>query len=208
MTINLYNDYFFSRHDEYWKQQALSKLPAILDASQRLICGEDLGMIPNSVPKVMSEMNIISLEIQRMPKENVRFGNVSSYPYFSVCSPSCHDMSTIRGWWESDFQNASEYYHNYLKWPGIVPQNCTSEIVTAIVEDHLASPSMLAIFPIQDLIAMDEEIRKKNASSEQINDPSNNKHYWRFRFHLNTEDLVCLENINTKISSLVKKYRN
>ncbi len=202
---NLYNDYYFRRHDEYWKQQALWKLPAILDASDMLICGEDLGMIPKSVPGVMKDLNIISLEIQRMPKGNTKFGAVASYPYFSVCSPSCHDMSTIRGWWEADHNNAKDYYYNYLKWYGLTPMECSPDIVQAIVEDHLASPSMLAIFPIQDLVALDEELRNPVASSEQINEPSNPKHYWRFRFHICLEDLLKVDQLNSKLRFMVDK---
>jgi 4-alpha-glucanotransferase len=203
----LYNDYYFHRHDEFWKEQALRKLPAILDASDMLICGEDLGMIPNSVPGVMKAMNIISLEIQRMPKGNNRFGQVSEYPYFSVCSPSCHDMSTIRGWWEADHENAKEFYYNYLGFNGLTPKKCSPEIVEAIIEDHLASPSLFAIFPIQDLIALDQRLSKEDAFSEQINEPSNPKHYWRYRCHLTTEDLLKAIPLNQKIHSLVSKHR-
>lgn len=202
---SLYNDYYFSRHDEYWKQQALWKLPAILDASDMLICGEDLGMIPKAVPGVMKDMNIISLEIQRMPKGNSKFGQVRNYPYFSVCSPSCHDMSTIRGWWEGDHENAKDFYYNYLHWYGLTPMQASPEIVNAIVEDHLASPSMLAIFPIQDLVGIDGTLRKSKADSEQINEPSNPKHYWRFRFHISMEDLLKSESLNEKLRSMVRK---
>ena len=204
--LKLYNDYYYNRHDEYWRQQALWKLPAILDASDMLICGEDLGMIPKAVPGVMRDLNIISLEIQRMPKGNSKFGQVPSYPYFSVCSPSCHDMSTIRGWWQGDHENAKDYYYNYLKWYGYAPMDGTPEIVQAIVEDHLSSPSLLAIFPIQDLVGMDATLRKADSLSEQINEPSDPKHYWRFRFHINIEDLIKEKALNDKIRSLVKKY--
>lgn len=202
----LYNDYFYIRHDEYWKQQALWKLPAILDASDMLICGEDLGMIPKSVPGVMKAMNIMSLEIQRMPKGNNKFGQVRQYPYFSVCSPSCHDMSTIRGWWQGDHDLAKDFYYNYLHWQGLTPMECNTDIVTTIVEDHMASPSMLAIFPIQDLVGMDGTLRKADAASEQINEPANPKHYWRYRFHLDIETLQKSEAFNIKIKDMVQKY--
>ena len=207
MVHYLYNDYYFNRHNEYWKEQAYWKLPALLDATNMLICGEDLGMIPQSVPEVMRNLNIMSLEIQRMPKGGGRFGHVPSYPYFSVCSPSCHDMSTIRGWWESDYATATDFYHNYLKAEGEVPRTCTPEIVQVIVEDHLSSPSMLAIFPIQDLVGMDLKKRRAVSKEEQINDPSNPKHYWKYRFHIEIEELIAYDTLNNKIKSLIKKHR-
>ena len=201
----LYNDYNFQRHDQFWKEQALWKLPAILDASDMLICGEDLGMIPASVPGVMKAMNLLSLEIQRMPKGNSQYGVVRNYPYFSVCSPSCHDMSTIRGWWEADSENANRFYHQYIHGLGSAPKECTTQIVRFIVADHLASPSMLAIFPLQDLVGMDENLRYPDAAAEQINEPSNPKHYWRFRFHLPMESLLDADTLNLQIKTMVKE---
>lgn len=202
----LYNDYFFIRHNEYWRNQALWKLPWILDASDMLICGEDLGMIPQSVPGVMNAMNILSLEIQRMPKDNSEFGIVRNYPYMSICSSSSHDMSTIRGWWEADEEVAGRFFHNYLHWFGVPPKDCTSDIVKTIVDDHLSSPSMLAIFPIQDLIGMDATLRNPDAASEQINEPSNPQHNWKFRYHLPVERLLEATHFNDMLKAMLKVH--
>ena len=202
----LYNEYFYIRHNEYWKDQALWKLPRILDASDMLICGEDLGMIPQSVPGVMNAMNILSLEIQRMPKDNSEFGIVRNYPYMSICSPSSHDMSTIRGWWEADQEVAGRFFHNYLHWFGVPPKDCTQDIVKAVVDDHLSSPSMLAIFPIQDLIGMDDTLRNPYAASEQINEPSNPQHNWKFRFHLPVERLLEVTHFNDMLKAMLKVH--
>lgn len=203
----LYDDYYFKRHDTFWKNQALWKLPALLDASDMLICGEDLGMIPHSVPDVMRSLNILSLEIQRMPKGSHRFGQVQEYPYFSVSSPSCHDMSTIRGWWEGDHEMAKEYYYQYMHGYGYTPMKCEARIVQFVVEDHLSGPSMLAVFPLQDLVGMDADLRRLEAGEEQINEPSNPKHYWRFRFHINMEDLDKSENFKEKLKQVIQKFR-
>ncbi|MEZ4910056.1 MAG: 4-alpha-glucanotransferase [Saprospiraceae bacterium] len=199
----MYNDYYFKRHDGHWKQQALWKLPAILDASNMLICGEDLGMIPDSVPEVMRQLNILSLEIQRMPKGQNEFGKVKSYPYFSVSSPSCHDMSTIRGWWEADHEMAKKFYYNYMHASGLTPMECSTEIVSYVIKDHLDSPSMLAIFPIQDILGLEPNLRKKDAASEQINVPANVNHYWRFRLHIDTEKLLEAKEFNEKIKRTI-----
>jgi 4-alpha-glucanotransferase len=202
---NIYNDYYFVRHDEFWKKQALWKLPALLKATNMLICGEDLGMIPNSVPGVMKALNIISLEIQRMPKGAATFGETWNYPYLSVCSPSCHDMSTIRGWWESDYATAQRFYNENLHWYGSAPPQCSTELVEAIVNQHLQSPSMWAIFPIQDLVGIDSQLRRADAAAEQINEPSNPQHYWRFRFHIPMEDLLNQVSFSERILNMVKR---
>jgi 4-alpha-glucanotransferase len=199
----IYNDYFYQRHNEFWKKQALWKLPYLLEATEMLICGEDLGMIPATVPEVMKQLNIIPLEIQRMPKGNTAYGIPSQYDYFSVCSPSCHDMSTIRGWWEADPDNAQRFYNMHMHRGGMAPSTCTTEIVQSVNREHLDAPSILAIFPIQDLLGMDENLRKEDAASEQINVPADPNHYWRYRLHLNIEALNEEKSFIDKVQSLV-----
>ncbi len=200
----LYDDYYFKRHDTFWQQQAMWKLPALIQATNMFICGEDLGMIPNSVPTVMHDLNIVALKIQRMPDGGTEFGETAEYPYPSVCSPSCHDISTIRGWWESDYAMAQRFYEKSLGKTGIAPKECTPEIVEAINEQHFTAPSMWAIFPIQDLVGMNGTLRRQNAAAEQINEPSNPKHYWRFRFHLPLEQLIGEGKLNEKIERMVR----
>lgn len=57
----LYNDYYYVRQDDLWRAKATEKLPALLGATDMLVCGEDLGMVPACVPGVMAELNIMSL---------------------------------------------------------------------------------------------------------------------------------------------------
>jgi len=199
----LYDDYFQVRHDEFWKQQALWKLPSLLKASNMLICGEDLGMIPRSVPGVMRDLNIISLKIQRAPSGPVEFDDPATYPWTSVCSPSCHDMSTVRGWWEENIARSQRFLNNTLHIGGHAPSECTPGVVEAVNQQHLLSPSILAIFPLQDLVGMDAKLRRPTSKDEQINDPSIVPHYWRFRFHLPMEQLLKENGLNGKIREMV-----
>jgi 4-alpha-glucanotransferase len=100
---DLYIDYFFRRQDDFWLKEAMQKLPALKRVTNMLVCGEDLGLVPACVPQVMRDLGLLSLEIQRMPKELGReFSHPKDAPYLSVVTPATHDMSTIRGWWEED----------------------------------------------------------------------------------------------------------
>ena len=201
----IYNEYHFNRHNEFWREQALWKLPPLLQATNMLICGEDLGMIPDSVAGVMQQLNILTLEIQRMSKnDQVEFGEPEKYPYASVCSPSCHDMPTVRGWWEEDFERSQRFLQKQLTADGTAPATCTPGIVEAINWQHLESPSMWAIFPLQDLVGMNAQLRRPDATAEQINNPSNPEHYWRFRFHLPMGELLEAEELNEKIKGMVR----
>lgn len=202
----LYTHYFYKRHDAFWREQAMVKLPAITEATDMLVCGEDLGMVPDCVPGVMDELGILSLEIQRMPKRPGReFGHPADAPYLSVVSPGSHDMSTLRGWWEEDLAVSQRFYNQILGHEGSAPYFAEPWICQEIINQHMYSPAMWAIFPIQDLVAMDGELRNPHTHAERINVPANPKHYWRYRFHIPTRDLVKAKSFNQMLLDLVMR---
>ncbi|KAI3949163.1 hypothetical protein MKW98_026543 [Papaver atlanticum] len=93
----LYHDYYFQRQETLWSENAMKTLPALLNSSDMLTCGEDLGLIPNCVHPVLQDLGLLGLRIQRMPSESgVEFGIPSQYSHMTVCAPSCHDCSTMR----------------------------------------------------------------------------------------------------------------
>ena len=203
----LHHDYFFSRQEAFWRKEAMEKLPALKTATDMLICGEDLGMVPGCVPGVMREMGILSLEIQRMSKNpSTEFLQEVDIPYLSVTSTSTHDMSTIRGWWEeSDRDQIRRFYHRELGMLGEPPLQCEPFVAQLIIRKHLEWPNMWTVFPLQDLLAMDGGLRWENPFDERINVPANPKHYWRYRMHLTLEDLLKAEEFNTFLHAEIEK---
>ena len=201
----LYNDYFYRRNNQFWYQEAMKKLPKLVQATRMLVCAEDLGMVPDCVPWVMDELKILSLELQSMPKDpTVKFGHLSRNPYRSVCTISSHDMPTLRMWWDENIQRTQEYYNTMLYRQGPAPHPLPGWLASDIISRHLTSPSMLCILSIQDWLATDEALRLPDADAERINIPANPKHYWRYRMHLNIEDLAAdkrfVQNITEMIS--------
>ena len=201
----LYNDYFYRRNNQFWYQEAMKKLPKLVQATRMLVCAEDLGMVPDCVPWVMDELKILSLELQSMPKDpSVKFGHLSRNPYRSVCTISSHDMPTLRMWWDENVQRTQEYYNTMLYRQGPAPHPLPGWLASDIISRHLTSPSMLCVLSIQDWLATDESLRLPDADAERINIPANPKHYWRYRMHLNIEDLAAdkrfVQNITEMIS--------
>ncbi len=202
----LYVYYYYTRHNEFWKNQALEKLPPLINSTNMMVCGEDLGMIPHCVPQVMSQLEILTLEIQRMPKQiDVEFEVLENIPYLSVCTSSTHDMSTIRAWWEEDHQRTQRYFNNVLHEYGLAPMFCEPWICQQIVEKHLYSPAMWVIFPFQDWIGMDGGLRWKQTFNERINDPANPDNHWKYRMHLNLEDLLKQDDFNRLMKTMIKQ---
>ncbi len=193
-------NYFYERQDEFWYHEAMKKLPALKRATNMLICGEDLGMVPATVPRVMNELGLLSLEVQRMPKDSRhQFTQIAAAPYLSVVTPSTHDMSTIRGWWEEDPAITKSFYNQELGQPGEAPQHCESWINKWIIDQHLQSPAMWSIFQLQDLLGSDGELRRSNPHEERINQPAIPKYYWQYRMHLTLEELMQKESFNAAL---------
>ena len=202
----LYNDYFYRRNNQYWYGEAMKKLPKLVQATRMLVCAEDLGMVPDCVPWVMNELKILSLELQSMPKDpSVKFGHLSRNPYRSVCTISSHDMPTLRMWWDENIQRTQEYYNTMLYRQGPAPHPLPGWLAKDIISRHLTSPSMLCILSIQDWLAIDESIRLADANAERINIPANPKHYWRYRMHINIEDLDANKELMRNVSELISQ---
>ncbi|XP_061369933.1 4-alpha-glucanotransferase DPE2 [Gastrolobium bilobum] len=200
----LYYDYYFHRQENLWRQNALKTLPVLLNSSDMLACGEDLGLIPSCVHPVMQELGLVGLRIQRMPNEpGLEFGIPSQYSYMTVCAPSCHDCSTMRAWWEEDEERRQRFFENVVESDALPPDQCVPEVAHFILRQHVEAPSMWAIFPLQDLLALKEEYTTRPATEETINDPTNPKHYWRYRVHVTLESLIKDNELKTIIKDLV-----
>lgn len=202
----LYDHFFYKRHNAFWRESALRKLPEVTASTNMLTCAEDLGMIPDCVPGVIHDLRILSLEIFRMSKDpKAEFGNPSRYPYMSVCTTGTHDTSTLRQWWEEDRKSSYRFWHHMLHEGGEPPYYCEPWLCERIVRMHTASPSMLTILPLQDWLSVDGDVRAKDPASERINVPSNPKHYWRYRMHINIEDLMANQGLTSRLRDLSRR---
>ena len=201
----LYNDYYYRRNNNFWYNEAMKKLPVLVQATRMLVCAEDLGMVPDCVAWVMNELRILSLELQQMPKDpSVKFGELWKNPYRSVCTLSTHDMPTLRQWWDEDYNRTQEYYNSQLYRSGAAPHPLPGWLAREIIVNQLTCPSMLCILSLQDWFAIDEKLRLEDANAERINIPANPRHYWRYRMHLNIEDLIANKEYNDNIKELIQ----
>ena len=201
--VRLHDNFYYHRHNALWGATGAERLAKLTASTSMLACGEDLGMIPSCVPQVMGEEQILSLEIERMPKAyGVAVGDVMRYPYLSVCSTSTHDMSPLRLWWR-DEANRLEYWRDVLGEEGSAPEEASVELCEKIVLRHLASPSMLTILPLQDWLSLSGELRSEDIERERINIPSVARHYWRYRMHLSLEELLANSEFVDKLRSMI-----
>jgi len=201
---HLYEDYFYNRHTMCWYREGMRKLAPLLLSTTMTACGEDLGMIPACVPWVMKNLQILSLEIQRMPKLfGETFARPEAYPYLSVATPSTHDMSTLRGWWREDEHLTQQFYNHVLGYEGKAPKEMSGRVAHDILRQHLCSPSAFALIAWQDWMAMDERLRRDNPDEERVNVPSNRDHMWNYRMHIPLEQLMEERAFNDALRTMI-----
>lgn len=206
--LRLYNNYFYQRHSMFWGQQALKRLPAIFKDSRLLICGEDLGMLPDCVEPVLDQLRILTLEIQQMPKQQgFEFAHLEANPYRSVATISTHDMSPLRLWWQENPERRQRYYVTMLQKEGRAPEQLPAHLAEEIIARHLYCPSMLCILQLQDWLAMDSELRSKHPQDERINVPSDPYNRWRYRMHLTIEQPIDAERYNNKVRTMITRSK-
>jgi len=206
--LRLYNNYFYQRHSMFWGQQALKRLPAIFKDSRLLICGEDLGMLPDCVEPVLDQLRILTLEIQQMPKQQgFEFAHLEANPYRSVATISTHDMSPLRLWWQENPERRQRYYVTMLQKEGRAPEQLPAHLAEEIIARHLYCPSMLCILQLQDWLAMDSELRSKHPQDERINVPSDPYNRWRYRMHFTIEQLIAADRYNNKVRTMITRSK-
>lgn len=201
---HLYDDYYYHRHNDFWYRSASRKLPRLVQSTDMLVCGEDLGMIPGCVPWLMKDLRILSLEIESMPKGYGEFADVLQNPYLSVCTIATHDMPTFREWWEEDKGRTARYCHEILHREGDVPVSASAFVCREVVERHLSSPSMLTLLSLQDWLSIDAGLRNPDVHSERINVPAESRHYWRYRMHLTIETLMKSSSFTERVKNMIR----
>ena len=206
--MRLYNNFFFQRHSFFWGQQALKRLPAIMKGCHLLFCAEDLGMLPDCVEPVLDQLRILTLEIQQMPKhEGFEFAHLDANPIRSVCTISTHDMAPLRLWWQEQPERRQRFYITMLQKEGRAPEQLPAHLAEEIIARHLYCPSMLCILQLQDWLAMDNLLRRKNPQEERINTPSDYFNRWQYRMHLTIEELLQATKYNNKVRTMIQRSR-
>jgi 4-alpha-glucanotransferase len=189
----LYLRFFWERHDNLWRETALERLTPLIADTPMLICAEDLGMLPATLPDVMQRLQLLSLVVERMPKTpDTDFYPLDQAPYLSVCTPSTHDMAPLRLWWKEHLAAATRYFRQILGESGNPPADCSPDLMHRILLRQIHSPSMLTLIAIQDWLALSGDLRHPDPSAERINYPDNPHNYWAYRLHIPVSELAAL----------------
>jgi 4-alpha-glucanotransferase len=205
------------RHEseEMWESRGRELLAIIRGATDMLVCAEDLGDVPRCVPRVLAELRILGLRIVRWCREYDKaepgapaaFIAPGRYPSLSVCTPSVHDTSTIRGWWEEDAAERELFFHS-LGENGVCPAHMTPALLEKIMSSCCGAASILCMFQLQDLLDLDEALWAGDPRDGRINVPGTvTEQNWTWRMPLAIEDLAARAGLSKRIQALAARRR-
>jgi len=204
---------YWQRQEALWEEIGLKRLSVIAQASDMLVCAEDLGTVPACVPAVLAALNILGLKIERWSRAwhepHQPFIDPKTYPRLSVCSPSTHDTTTLRGWWEEELREDRAQYGSLLGVPETCPTELTPDLSAKIIERNLRANSLLCIFAVQDLLGLESRLRTLTPADERINVPGTTSPLnWTYRMSASLETLRGLDAFNRQLRRLIKLRRN
>jgi 4-alpha-glucanotransferase len=171
------------KSEKIWETQGKKLLTVLARSSDMLPCAEDLGAVPDCVPKVLTRLKILGLRVIRWHRDWDRDGQpyipFDQYPDLSVCTAAVHDSSTIREWWEHEANQ--EQFAGFIGVPSL-PRIYNPGTAKTILLKAATARSRFRVFQIQDLMHLSPKWYAADPASERINVPgSNNEFNWTYR---------------------------
>lgn len=200
------------RQEALWATTGRERLAMIDGSTDTLVCAEDLGAVPDCVPGVLDELGILGLRVERWTRrwnqEGQPFVPPSEYPRDTVCSPSTHDSSSVRGWWDELDDRSRQAYWWSMGKDGEPPSRVDTGFLQEILERNLAADSALCVLAMADVLALDEELRPVDPEGERINTPgTENERNWRWRMPRPIEELGTCEALDGRVRTMLARRR-
>jgi 4-alpha-glucanotransferase len=198
--------------EKIWEKEGQTLLSMLTASSSMLPCAEDLGAVPDCVPKVLKSLNILGLSVVRWSrlweKEGQPYIPFANYRPLSVCTPSVHDSSTLREWWEKEADQAQ--FVAFVGSPAL-GRVYNPGIARVILLAIAGAASRFRVFQFQDLLHLSSRWYAPDAASERINVPGTVSTFnWTWRMPASIEEISEDKNLLASIRELasVKPAQN
>ncbi|MDR0599121.1 MAG: 4-alpha-glucanotransferase [Treponema sp.] len=166
-----------------WEREGEKLLSALTASSPMLPCAEDLGAVPECVPRVLAKLKILGLRVirwfRRWDEAGQPYVPFEEYPELSVCTPAVHDSSTLREWWNTEADQ--NVFANFIGVPSL-PRMYNPGTAKVILRHAAAAVSRFRVFQIQDLLHLSARWYTMDPPAERINVPGTaNEFNWTYR---------------------------
>ncbi|MCL2806263.1 MAG: 4-alpha-glucanotransferase [Treponema sp.] len=171
------------KSEKTWSALGNKLLSVLVESSSMLPCAEDLGAVPECVPKVLAKLKILGLRVTRWfrawDKEDKPYISFDEYPQLSVCTAAVHDSSTVREWWEKEADQAQ--FSGFIGVPSL-PKIYNPGTAKIILSKTASARSRFRVFQIQDILHLSNNWYSENPADERINVPgTTNDFNWTYR---------------------------
>ena len=198
----------YSRMEVLWEEQARTLLGDLTSCTDMVACAEDLGSNPESLPRVLNDLSILSLRVVRWSRNwnapGEPYYQFGEYPYLSVTTSSVHDSSTARLWWLKE-GDAWDFYRTFPGDSDVQPGSYNSKTARYLLSKMAESNSVFCIHPLQDFLGLVEDYFDENPDNERVNIPGSvNEFNWTYRLPVTIEKLIKNKELISEINNIVK----
>lgn len=195
-----------SASNEQWAAHGHTILSVLRESSDMLPCAEDLGVIPEAVPRVLQQLGVYSLYVPRWAHYWDREGQpaipLHEYRGQSVCATSVHDTSTLREWWERE--TGREILWSAIGREDPCPPSFDPHTAQVVLAGLARCASHILVFQIQDLLATSAVSAGIDPAAERVNIPGTYDRFnWTWRMPLGVEELATMNDIKRTIRDIV-----
>ncbi|MDR0644396.1 MAG: 4-alpha-glucanotransferase [Treponema sp.] len=192
--------------EKAWENQGRKLLAMLKESASMLPCAEDLGEVPDCVPKTLNKLKILGLRVVRWAREWDEEGSpfipLEDYPELSVCTLAVHDSSTMREWW--DHEAEQEVFSAFLGQPALPPvyNPGTAKI---ILKKAASAASLFRVFQIQDILHLSQRYYAPDSKFERVNVPGSVSEFnWTYRLPVTIAEIAKDEELIYAVRELSK----
>ncbi len=105
------NGVFDPKDESAWEEHGRRLLSVMIKNTSMLACAEDLGTVPQCSFKVLEELGIPGIDVQRWMRKwsaDYDYKDPSEYRKNAVATIATHDMSCLCAWWRYEAQTVDE----------------------------------------------------------------------------------------------------
>jgi 4-alpha-glucanotransferase len=177
--------------EKIWEREGRKLLSVLASSSSMLPCAEDLGAVPECVPRVLKELNILGLRVVRWfrewDKEGQPYVPFEDYPELTVCTPAVHDSSCLREWWDREADQ-----EQFIRFLGLhsLPKVYNPGMAKTVLQKIAGAGSRFRVFQIQDLLHLSHKWYSPDPAQERINVPGTLTEFnWTWRLPATPEEI-------------------
>jgi 4-alpha-glucanotransferase len=190
--------------EKVWEREGKKLLSVLIESSPMLACAEDLGAVPDCVPRALAKLKVLGLRVVRWHRNwdapGQPFYPFEDYPELTVCTPAVHDSTTLREWWDREADQ--DQFAGFLGLPSL-PKVYNPGTAKIILHKIAAAASRFRVFQVQDLLHLSKKWYADDPAAERINVPGTlNEFNWTYRLPATIADLAKDDDLINSVKEL------